>query len=68
VNNLPSIIFLGIYPASILLTCPSHLIIWAFINFTVSSPFITLLNSSLSLISPNILLLDQPINLSQYFP
>jgi hypothetical protein len=42
-NNLPSIIFLGIVPTPILLTCPSHLILWLFINFTIPSPFITLL-------------------------
>ena len=43
-NSFPSIIFLGIAPAFILFTCPSHLILWAFINFTISSPFMDLFN------------------------
>ena len=37
INSLPSIILLGIAPASILFTWPSHLILCAFVNFTISS-------------------------------
>ena len=36
VNGLPSIILLGIAPASILFTWPSHLMLCAFMNFTSS--------------------------------
>jgi len=50
INSLPSIIFLGIAPTSILSTCPSHLILWAFMNFTICSLFMDLFNSSLFLI------------------
>ena len=46
---LPTIIFLGIAPTSFLFACPSHLILWAFINFTISSLFMDLFNSSLFL-------------------
>ena len=49
-NNLPSIIFLGIAPTSILFTCPSHLVLWAFMYYTMSSPFMDLFSSSLFLI------------------
>ena len=49
-NSLRSIIFLGIAPTSILSTCPNHLILWAFMNLTISFPFTNLFISSLSLI------------------
>ena len=50
ISSPPSIIFLGITPTSIPFTCPRHLILWAFINFTISSLFMDLLISSLFLI------------------
>jgi hypothetical protein len=67
VNNLPSIIFLGIVSTFLLLTCPSHLILWTFINFAIYSPFITIHLFIISN-SPNIPILDRPINLALYFP
>ena len=39
-NNVPSIILRGIASTSILFTWPNYLILWAFINFISSSPFI----------------------------
>ena len=39
-NSLHSITFLGIAPSSILFTCPSHHILWAFTNFAISSALI----------------------------